>query len=71
MLTAPVSTPSDQTLTQALDANVRVGGVGLDLVADPEGPTGVEGEPADGDPVGTPLHSVGPEGAPDEIGSAS
>ena len=37
----------------------------LDPLADPEGPTGIEGEPADGDPVGLPLGSVGPEGAPE------
>ena len=48
-----------------LDAGGRVvAGVDPDPLADPEGPTGVEGEPANGDPVGSPLGSTGPEGAP-------
>ena len=42
-------------------------GVILDLIADPEGTTGVEGEPTDGVPVGAPLSLLGPEGAPEEV----
>ena len=43
--------------------------VGLDLLADPEGPTGVEGKLADADPVGLSLNSVGPEGTPEGAGA--
>ena len=51
------------------DADGRVlAEVGPDPLADAEGLTGVECEPADGDPVGSPLDSVGPKGTPEGVG---
>ena len=47
-----------------LDADGEAAGVGPDPVADPEGPACVKGEPAHEDPVGVPLDSMGPKGAP-------
>ena len=49
-----------------LDTGGRfVAEVGPDPLADPEGLTGVKGKPADGDPAGLPLGSMGPESAPE------
>ena len=47
-----------------LDAGGQVvAGVGPDPLADPEGPTGVEGEPANGDPIRAPLYFLGLKGS--------
>ena len=41
--------------------------VGLDPVADPQGPTGIGGKLANVDPVGLPLDSVGPGDTPEGV----
>mgnify|MGYP002805059445 CR=1 FL=1 len=37
---------------------------------DPEDPTGIKGKPADVNPVGAPLDSVGPEDTPEGVGGS-
>ena len=46
-----------------------VSGVDLDPITDSEDPAGVEDIPADGILAGTPLGSLGPEGAPEGAGA--
>ena len=42
-------------------------GVDTDLIVNPEGPSGIEGAPADGTPAGTPLGSLGPKDTPEGV----